>query len=685
MNLNLENGYTVTLPSKGKHNIYYGPNKIGKTQISRSMKKYYEEISEKVLLFNENILSDMIIQSSEDINSFEVMPMAQEYNKYYNNMQKSKEKLSMKNSLKDLCLVNTKKAFQGFEKISEYINDDNTYSYNGDALSPVYSQDDIKDMYKPKKVNMNIFEIIDNLKKDNIKIIPDNVKKIVEYDIYNIQLKINQDPDKYKNCPVCFSPICQENLDKIRESIENGSIEKELQLSILFYLDNKSDILRNKMSEILLCESYESFEKDFKLDVEKSIISYLSNQYDKKDVINYKENKTKVEEILNKTKDFKINENVELSNYIKNKLKNHTVYKNTDIEIKISDGKLKVLNSQVEYDKMSKSEQNYFKFLYFDILVHQKILEGNLHIIIDDPFDSYDDIYVQDSIAIITKLINEHIEDIDTIDIFSHSMYILDLYDSLKKIYNKFNIYWMDQIGLAKEINIFEDGYHLFEKIDINPYDYGIILKISDKMVDKYSLIAFAALLRNEINVERWLFKNNSNSELSDVKNKVEELYNKISESIGHVREEISIIELNNIINEIFYFGLNDNEIQNVSSLFDDISNDYVDIDIKAKTGSGNIVSVPKNDICYILIYKILFGLKIRRLLEKKVYDIVQEDYTEVGDLIEKIPNTPLYDYYNLYKYIINSFNHSSSRVVPPIFVYSFKSLREMYEELQAL
>ncbi len=140
---------------------------------------------------------------------------------------------------------------------------------------------------------------------------------------------------------------------------------------------------------------------------------------------------------------------------------------------------------------MSKSEQNYFKFLYFDILVHQKVLEGNLHIIIDDPFDSYDDIYVQDSIAIITKLINEYIDDIDTIDIFSHSMYILDLYDSFKKIYNKFNIYWMDQIGLAKEINIFEDGYDLFKKIDINPYDYGIILKISDKMVDKYSLIAF--------------------------------------------------------------------------------------------------------------------------------------------------------------------------------------------------
>lgn len=343
---------------------------------------------------------------------------------------------------------------------------------------------------------------------------------------------------------------------------------------------------------------------------------------------------------------------------------------------------MKVINSQVDYDKMSKSEQNYFKFLYFDILVHQKVLEGNLHIIIDDPFDSYDDIYVQDSIAIITKLIKEHIDVIDTIDIFSHSMYILDLYDSLKLVYSSFNIYWMDQIGLTKEIKIFNDGYNLLKKIDINPYDYGMILKISDKMVDKYSLIAFAALLRNEINVERLLFKHNTNSEFNNVKNKIEELYNKISESIDHVREEITIKELNDIINELFYFDLNDNETENVSSLFDDISRDYVDIDIKVKTSSRNIVSISKDDICYILIYKILFGLKIRRLLERKAYNIVQEEYTEVGELIEKIPNTPLYDYYNLYKYIINSFNHSSSRIVPPIFVYSFRSLQEMYDEL---
>ena len=599
-------------------------------------------------------------------------------------MQKNKEKLSIKNKLKDLCLVNTKKAFQGFEKISEYINDD-AFTYDDVDLLPIYNEDDIKNMYKPKNVNLNIFEIIDKLNKENIRIIPDNVRKVADYDVYSIQKRINEEPTKYKNCPVCFSIIDQDNLDKIRQSVESGSIEKELQLSILFYLDNKSDVLKSIMVEILLCESYNVFNKKFVSEVENSIISYLSKQYEKKEICTYKENKQKVEEIIDKIKEFKITENSELNEYIKNKLKKHSAYKNSNIDIKIKDGKLKVINSQVDYDKMSKSEQNYFKFLYFDILVHQKVLEGNLHIIIDDPFDSYDDIYVQDSISIITKLIKEHINVIDTIDIFSHSMYILDLYDSLKLVYSSFNIYWMDQIGLTKEIKIFNDRYNLLKKIDINPYDYGMILKISDKMVDKYSLIAFAALLRNEINVERLLFKNNGNSEFNNVKNKIEELYNKISESIDHVREEITIKELNDLINELFYFDLNDNGTENASSLFDDISSDYGDIDIKVKTNSKNIVSISKDDICYILIYKILFGLKIRRLLERKAYDIVQEEYTEVGELIEKIPDTPLYDYYNLYKYIINSFNHSSSRIVPPIFVYSFRALQEMYDELLSI
>ena len=117
------------------------------------------------------------------------------------------------------------------------------------------------------------------------------------------------------------------------------------------------------MVEILLCESYNVFNKKFVSEVENSIISYLSKQYEKKEICTYKENKQKVEEIIDKIKEFKITENSELNEYIKNKLKKHSAYKNSNIDIKIKDGKLKVINSQVDYDKMSKSEQNYFKFL----------------------------------------------------------------------------------------------------------------------------------------------------------------------------------------------------------------------------------------------------------------------------------------------------------------------------------
>ena len=251
-------------------------------------------------------------------------------------------------------------------------------------------------------------------------------------------------------------------------------------------------------------------------------------------------------------------------------------------------------------------------------LSHQKTVEGNLHIIVDDPFDSYDDVYVQDSICIIAKLIKEHINTIDTVDILSHSMYVINLYDSLKSVYSKFSIYWLDQIGITNEISIFRDEYDLLRKIEDNPSDYGIILKISNKMVDEYSLTAFSALLRNEINVERLLLKNNNNVEFDNVKNKIEEIYTTISESIDHIRKDITVNELNSIINELFFFDLVTGNQKNISVVFDEITDQYDDINIKVKTGSGAIKLVSKDDITYILIYKVLFGLKIRRLLEKK-------------------------------------------------------------------
>lgn len=681
MQLYLDNNFEIILPNNSNYNIFYGPNKIGKTQISHSLKKYYENNDENVLLFDDKIISNMVIQNNDDVNSFEIMPMIQEYTKYSSELKNDKDKLAIKDNLKKICGTNTKKSFSEFSILSQYLNDD-VYEYDDKVSSVIYNDEQLKTLFKPKGDIKNFFEIIDDLINLNIKIVPDDIKNMVDYDVYSIQSKIIDNPELYESCPVCYSIITSENISKIEESIKKGSLDDELKKSLLYYLESKDEIIKTTISSLLISDSYSDYKKNFILEMENSIISSLSSLYDKNVIQTYKINKKKVDDILNEIKNFKLEDDEETYNYIIEKFKQHSVYKNQKIDINLKEGKLKITNANVEFNKMSKSEQNYFKFLYFDILVHQKIKRGKLNIIIDDPLDSYDDIYVHDSINIIVNLINKCFSNMTTINIFSHSMYIIYLYDSISKIYNNFNIYWLDQT-VGNTINVYGDKYRLLSKIDANPYDYGLIIKISDKLVDKYSLLAFSTLLRNEINMERLLFNDNKN--LQYTKKQIENLYQIISNSVNHIKSNINVDDLNKEINELFTFKLDGNYNEDVDLLFSDITKKMDDIDIRAATGSGNIVEVEKNDICYILIYKILLGLKIRRSFEKKVTAIVKDSYVEIGDIVEKTNNTVIINFYNNYKYIINGFNHSSSRLIPPIFVYSFKSLSEIYGELELL
>lgn len=589
--------------------------------------------------------------------------------------------MSVKDNIKKISSVNTKKAFADFGKIAEYISED-AYFYKGEINKPNYTEDEIKYLFKPKTGLYNFFEIVDILSKDNIKVIAENIKSLVNYEIYSLQLDILENQQKYEFCPVCYSKITSDSIEKIKESVQNGSIEEKLKNSILYYIDSKYEKILNLINNLLMCDSYELFKNDMITDIENTIIYYLNELYDIKDIDAYLNSKQQIEKILKETKEFKISENPETYNYIKNKFQQHSVYKNSNIDIEITDGKLKIINSEVEYSKMSKSEQNFFKFLYFDILVHQKKKSGNLHVIVDDPLDSYDDIYVQDSIGIIVNLVNECINDIETIDIFSHSMYIVYLYENVS---SQFKIYWLDQVKNKKEILVYSDRYELLSKIETNPYDYGLILKISDKLVDKYSLVAFSALLRNEINMERLLMKKNINSDTTKICTNLESLYNLISDSINHIKTDGKISEIVDKINEMFYYDLVDLNNETVNVVMNDITSSLDSINIKVKTRSGNINLVDKDDICYILVFKVLLGLKIRRIFEKKAYDIVKQPYNEIGDLVKFLKNTPLNDFYNTYSYILNSFNHSSSKLVPPVFVYSIKTLQEIYDEIVAI
>lgn len=216
MNLILENGNAVNMV-EDRYNIFYGPNKIGKTQISKSLKKYYELKDENVLLFDENILSNMAIQEFNDDNSFEIMPKVQEYNKYKSIMETAKKELTVKRNIKDLCSVNTKKAFSDFEFISQYINDD-VFTYKGELDKTLFTKENLKEIFKPSKTGLlNFFEIMDLLINDNITIVPEKIKCMVNIEIYNLQKKILGNRERYKKCPVCYGNITDESIKLIKK------------------------------------------------------------------------------------------------------------------------------------------------------------------------------------------------------------------------------------------------------------------------------------------------------------------------------------------------------------------------------------------------------------------------------------------------------------------------------------
>lgn len=681
MDLLLDNGATISYDFN-KKTIFFGPNSIGKTQISKALKRYYEDNNLNVLLFDDNILNDMMTDKVNENNSFEIMPKVQEYNKYNNVLDELKNKLKFKEGVKKICGVDTKKAFASFENLSSYVDKD-LYTYNGLIKDTFFNTDELKVLFKkPKTGLVNFFELIDDIIKKNISVLPNNILNMAEIDIYNIQNDIVSNREKYSNCPVCYREITDEIIIKMKKNIERGTLETTLKESLLFYMNEKNEKIRNTIISFLSSKSYEESKTDIVKQVENDVLFYLNEFYNSEDIKLYIENNNNLNKILEQIKNFQLKENSQTRTYIKDKLKCHSIFKESDFDIEVEDGKLKITGLKVDVDNMSKSEQNFFKFLYFDILVYQKKEEGNLHIIIDDPFDSYDDIHVQDSINIIKNLIDKSIDKIDSFNIFSHSLYIIHLYNEVN---NKFEIKWLDKFENSNIINIYDDKYELLKKVDINPYDYALILKLSEILVDKYSLIVFSSLLRTEIQIEKILFNKNNNNENQLIKNKIKNLYDEISESVNHCKKSITIKELSDMINSLFYYDLHDNLEQTVDNVINDVTSDINPINI-AVLDNNNKINILDNDVCYILIYKYLLGLKIRRLFEEKARnDANYTHYRNIGQLMKRVRRDDLKLFYATYNFVLNSFNHISAKLVPPPFIYTVSALQKCYNELNNL
>lgn len=497
---------------------------------------------------------------------------------------------------------------------------------------------------------------------------------------------------------MCFNKIDPEIKQLIISSIQTGSINNELKRSLLHYI-NYNNITAsiiyeaiNKKNNIL------DYEKELYLRIDDSIDGLLNGYYDINKIKFYNENNSKLKSIIASIEKYTIKDTSrdEVLQFIKSKLKQHNSYKTTDLQIKITKGKLEIKNSPIEFESMSKSEQNYFKILYFDILIYQKVKEGKINVIIDDPFDSYDDIFIKDSINVIVNFIYSNMDNIKYCQIFSHSSFIMNLYrDIMVKLtgQHRFSLKWLDNDKFTSDVTAYNDKYCSLKKIDYQIADFGFAIKLIEKFIDYNSLIVASTILRNEASLTNKITIGSESDVIKDASSMFKKFYDFVSENIIHTRNKCTLHELYYQFKMVYstIYIEDENKDKTIDCILDIL--DYKNINsitVISKTGSGVFENVEINDVSHLFIFKYLLGLKIRRSFELKCKERIKGEYHYIiiNDLLKLLDNerdNDLLKYFNCNSELMDSFCHSSTRVIPPILVYSLCTLQEKYVELESI
>lgn len=223
------------------------------------------------------------------------------------------------------------------------------------------------------------------------------------------------------------------------------------------------------------------------------------------------------------------------------------------------------------------------------------------------------------------------------------------------------------------------------QKINQNISSFGLPIKLIEKMLDPYSLIVFSSILRENSDFNCYISKK-TNIVVQKTLNIHYKYYNLISERINHDRRNLDISRLYKINEKLYGYTNYCSTFKSVRDVFDNIPEKYYDLElmqIKDKT------IFKEKDLINLFVWKYLCVLKIRRILERKLFiSLNRPKYKTLGDLIDLIdkekPNK-LYDFYLKYRNFLNSFNHSSSETIPPILIYHASYIYETLKEIEII
>ena len=699
----LDNGFKYELP-KEKRILLFGANRTGKTLICKKIDNYYNNKKGYYsLLFNRDILSSNFV-STDDDNTFIVTPFANEKKQLIKQINEFQEEFNLDKLLKNTFDEKTASAYSYFDDIkklfdNKYIEDivgfedsffmKNIFYTENYQFVNFYELDFIKKCIKKKSGILRFLDLINKMHNDNIF---EKVQKIDE--IFNglspaeYQIKDKIIKNELNECPICYSYISKEHKQKIINDLNKIILNDDIKESFNYYI-NLDDTFKNLF--VLLVDNYEFNYKNLINNLNNSIMYYLilSIDLDQMNKFNYVIKRFK--DINKKSQKFYLsqeNNNSRIYLNIENEFKKFNEYTNSNFSFEIKDGKLRVNSEKKSIKDLSLSEQKLLQFIYFRILFLQHIEEEKDKIIItiDDPFDSYDDVYVYNMINIIFELIKMYSNYIERFIVLSHSINSLQLLNNefVKRNFT-FCFYWLDIFHNLKEISNIKDTFKIMQKIDQNISGFGLPIKLIEKMLDPYSLIVFSSILRENSNFNCYISKKTSNV-VQKALNIHCKYYNLISERINHDRKNLDISNLYKINEKLYGYTNYSPTFKSVRDVFDHIPEKYYDLEliqIKDKT------IFKERDLINLFVWKYLCVLKIRRILERKLFiSLNKPKYKTLGDLINLIdkekPNK-LYDFYLKYSNFLNSFNHSASETIPPILIYHASYIYETLKEIEII
>lgn len=684
MNIELKNGYVFPFDEDRKYVCYYGSNSVGKTVISNALDNYFSSQDKEVLHFSNDLLEEMIAVDDKTKN-IQIFPKIIEIRKLEKAKQEFTSKYSFTKMMKEIGITTVTERNM-FPKIKECAADDGIAVDNEESI---YNKNELKDIFgiDKKKSKHSFYQLIANdelvkqlVKLDNIEL----VKNSVNLSVTNIRKKIVD--DNLSECPVCLSPLDESMVEKIKTLIDSISLDDDIKDELLLSLEKDT----NKRAIIDLLEHKESayeWLENFKKNLDSSIIAYLYDEIDDIEAINnFRNVNNKLRQLKMELSKYEIpsseSEQNEYEKRIDSLLKEHKVFKRKDVSFKIKGGKLETKG--LFYEDLSQSEKNFLKFLYFDILLMSRHNDNKqVELIIDDPFDSYDEATISNLLYIITNSFKEYSSSIDSTYVFSHSIRLFYLFKEVHDINESFELKWVEKNYNSKTLLVFNDDNFLCG-IDYSPSDYWLAKYITQNATDAYSLIVASIILREFAYSHKDLCVSSSYEQ----ENKA--FYNKISNNVVHLRNNsYTVRDLLIDFKALYKFkGPISNEEEKIIDLINNVDENA----LTSISVASSSINTPCCSIYKLFIVKYLISLKTRQLIQQylvsKHSDLVKNS---IGDNIEIIKNENYEDlndvilFFDKNKLLLNEFAHSFTKSFSPFFTYCYEDLVLLYLEAKKI